>query len=73
MTDQESISRAERIVTLFVDKSDPRHSLLVTEVARELRYTEREAGEKALRILDEAFKKYNQASYEAEYKIEDKA
>jgi len=72
VTDQESISRAERIVTLFVDKSDARHSLLVTEIARELRYTEREVGEKTLRILDDAFRKYNQASYELEYKTGDK-
>lgn len=72
MTDQESIQRADRIVTLFVDKNDARHSLLVTEVARELRYTEREAGEKALKILDDAFKKYQITAYEAEYKIEDK-
>ena len=72
MTDQESIQHANRIVTLFVDKNDTKHSLLVTEVARELRYTEREAGEKALKILDDAFKKYQITAYEAEYKIEDK-
>lgn len=43
MTDQESIHRAERIITLFIDSSDPRHSLLVTEVARELRIVDADA------------------------------
>lgn len=37
MTDQISLERADRIVTLFIPRDDARHSLLLTEVARALR------------------------------------
>ena len=38
MTESESIQESDRSVSLFIKKDDPVHSLLVTEVARLLRY-----------------------------------
>lgn len=72
MTDQESISEADRSVSLFIDKSEPRHSLLVTEVARLIRYWEKEGGVRAVAKFIKIYEQVAKQSWEAEYKIEDK-
>lgn len=72
MTDQESISEADRSVSLFIDKADCKHSFLVTEVARLIRYWNNEGKAEGLRIAQEIFDKARVMSYEAEYKVEDR-
>ena len=72
MNDQLSIYEAERSVTLFISKDAPRHSLLVTEVARLIRLWYREGYFKALEDVKSKNEEFRIASHEAEYKIEDK-
>lgn len=67
MTDQQSIAEADRSVSLFIDKSDPRHSLLVTEVARLIRYWHREGGQKAVNGFLDAYNRVREESYKQEY------
>ena len=72
MTDQESILEAERSVTLVLEKSDPRHSFMVTEAARLIRYWYREGYHRAIEAVKTKSEEFRIASHEAEYKIEDK-